>query len=100
MAKWIRAAHVDDFQRSIVFRHKRKQVALFKLPDGIFALDNVCSHEYSELAEGMVVDGTVYCPKHGSRFEICSGKVLDLPATSDVKTYQLDIRDGEIYIYI
>ncbi|AFG37755.1 Rieske (2Fe-2S) protein [Spirochaeta africana] len=100
MAKWVRAAHIDDFQRSHAFRHKRKYIALFKLEDGVYALDNVCSHEYSELSEGMVLDGSVYCPKHGSRFEVRTGKVLDLPATSNVKSYPVRIEDGEIFVQV
>lgn len=66
----------------------------------MYALDNVCSHEYSELSEGMVLDGSVYCPKHGSRFEVRTGKVLDLPATSNVKSYPVRIEDGEIFVQV
>lgn len=100
MAKWVRAAHLDDFRRSYKFRYKRKEIALFKLEDGVYALDNVCSHEYSELSEGMVMDGSVFCPKHGSRFEVRTGKVQDLPATSDVKTYPVEIREGEVFVQV
>lgn len=100
MAKWVRAGHVDDFQRSMKFQYKRKSIALFKQDDQIYALDNVCSHEYSELSEGMILDGSVYCPKHGSRFEIATGKVLDLPATSNVKRYPVNVKDGEIFVQL
>ena len=91
---------MSDFQRSYAFRHKRKHIALFKLEDGVYALDNVCSHEYSELAEGMVLDGSVYCPKHGSRFEVRTGRVLDLPATSNVKSYPVKVENDEIFVQI
>jgi nitrite reductase/ring-hydroxylating ferredoxin subunit len=31
-------------------------------------------HEYSLLSEGEIWEGEVYCPKHGSRFDIRSGE--------------------------
>ncbi len=100
MAKWVEVCGVDDFSRSYKFVKRRKEYALFKLDDGIYCLDNVCSHEYSQLHEGMILDGDVFCPKHGSRFEIKSGKVKDFPATQDVTTYPVKIDDGVVYIKI
>lgn len=101
MPKWVRACNVNDFTRSFLFRHKRREYAIFKLEDEIYCLDNVCSHEYSPLAEGMILDGDVYCPKHGSRFEIKTGAVKDYPATRPVRTFptQLD-ENGDILIQI
>lgn len=99
MAKRIRVCSVSDFSRSYLFVHKRKEYALFKLEDGIYCLDNVCSHEYSPLAEGMVLDGDVYCPKHGSRFDIRTGGVKDLPATRPVRSFPVTVDEqGDVYI--
>lgn len=99
MAKWHKAVGVDEFESTYRFVHRRKEIAIFKLEDGIYATDNSCSHEYSPLAEGMVVDGDVYCPKHGSRFDIRTGAVKDFPATTPVKTYETRIEDGWIWVY-
>ena len=101
MAKWVNVCNIADFSRSYLFRHKRKEYALFKLDDEVFCLDNVCSHEYSPLAEGMVLDGDVFCPKHGSRFDIRTGAVKDYPATRPVKTFEVSVDDaGDISIKI
>ena len=101
MAKWIRACNVSDFSTSFLFVYKRREYALFKLDDGVYCTDNVCSHEYSPLAEGMVLDGDVYCPKHGSRFDIRTGAVKDFPATRPVKTFPVRIEeDGEVFVEV
>ena len=94
MAKWVKACNVNDFQRSYLFRHKRKEYAIFKLEDGVYCTDNVCSHEYSPLAEGMVLDGDVYCPKHGSRFDIRTAAVKDYPATRPLKTFEVNVHEA------
>ncbi len=101
MAKWVRACHMDDFRTGFLFRHKRKEYAIFKLDDGVYCLDNVCSHEYSPLAEGMVLDGDVFCPKHGSRFDVRTGAVKDYPATRPVRTFETRVEEnGDIYIQV
>ena len=101
MAKWVRACHVDDFQKTFLFVHKRKEYALFKLDDGIFCTENSCSHEYSSLSDGMVLDGDVYCPKHGSRFDIRTGAVKDYPATRPVKTFEVKVdENGDVHIRV
>lgn len=43
-------------------------------------------------------EGEVYCPKHGSRFNIRSGQVTGLPATQPVRTYPAKEEDGWIYV--
>jgi nitrite reductase/ring-hydroxylating ferredoxin subunit len=101
MAKWVRACNKDDFNKTRLFVYKRREYALFKLDDGIYCTDNSCSHEYSPLAEGMILDDDVYCPKHGSRFDIRTGAVRDLPATRPVKTFPVRVDDdGEVYVQV
>jgi len=100
MAKWLEAVGVDEFNRSYTFVHRRKEIAIFKLEDGIYATENSCSHEYSPLAEGMVLGGDVFCPKHGSRFDIRTGAVKDFPATRPVKTYPVKVEDGKVWVKV
>ncbi len=80
----------------VVFEGKR--LVLFRLDDGVHALDDVCSHEYSLLSEGEVWDGEVSCAKHGSRFNIRTGAVRGLPATLPVRTYPVKVDGGAIYV--
>ncbi len=98
MAKWRKACAVDDFQSTYKFVYRRKEIALYKLEDGIYATDNSCSHEYSPLHEGMIIGDDVYCPKHGSRFDIRTGAVKDFPATRPVATYPTKVEDGYVWV--
>ncbi len=98
MSKWVKVARVDDFDETVGVECNGHPVALFKLEDGVYALDDICSHEYSRLSEGEVWDEDVYCAKHGSRFEIRSGTVHGLPATKPVNTHEVKVEDGEIYV--
>ena len=73
-------------------------LAVFRVGDKYFALDDTCSHEYSRLSEGEVLDGEVYCPKHGSRFDLRTGEVRGLPATRPVQAYRAKEEDGKLWV--
>ena len=98
MKQWIKVAVETDLDEVMRVEVKGKAYALFRLEDGIFALDDICSHEYSRLSEGDIWDDEVYCPKHGSRFDIRTGKNIGLPATKPVGTYPVKVEDGTVYL--
>lgn len=100
IAQWREVCREDAFRKTHKFAHRRKEIALFRLEDGIYATENSCSHEYSELSEGMIMGDDVYCPKHGSRFDIRTGAVRDLPATRPVKTYPVKVEEGIVYVKV
>lgn len=100
MPRWVKVADETELDEQLAVEVEGKRVALFRLEDGVYALDDICSHEYSLLSEGEIWDDEVYCPKHGSRFEIRSGKVRSLPAFSPVTTHPVKVEDGSIFVEI
>jgi 3-phenylpropionate/trans-cinnamate dioxygenase ferredoxin subunit len=103
LAGWTEVARVTEFsgngeEEVIRVELEGHPLALFKLEDGLFALDDICSHEYSRLSEGEIWDDEVYCPKHGSRFNIHSGAVRGLPAVKPVGSYPVKVEDGRILV--
>jgi len=80
-----------------------QQVAVVNLgEDGFRAIDAVCSHEHYFLDEGDVDtdDGTIECPKHGSLFDVGSGKPLGLPAIKPVATFAVTLTDDAVWIEV
>lgn len=71
-------------------------------PDGIRAIDAVCSHEHAFLDEGEVDTdiATIECPKHGSTFDLETGKARTLPAVQPVRTYDVTTDGDEILIEV
>ena len=98
MDGWVRAARAEELVSTLSVTIEGSPVALFRTEEGICALDDVCSHEYSLLSEGDVWAGEVYCQKHGSRFNLRTGSVTGLPATLPVGTWDVKVEDGEIWI--
>lgn len=73
-------------------------IAVFRTDDGIYALNDRCTHGNYSLSEGWVEDETVECPKHASSFCLADGKVLNLPATVDAPTHSVEVVDGRVLL--
>lgn len=73
-------------------------IAVFRTDEGVYALNDRCTHGNYSLSEGWVEDGTVECPKHASSFCLANGKVLNLPATQDAPTHDVDVVDGRVLL--
>ena len=78
-------------------------VAVVNLGDeGFRAVDAICSHAHYFLDEGDVDPDieTIECPKHGSTFDLNSGKPRSLPATEPVETFAVTTEDDDVYIEV
>lgn len=75
-----------------------RTVAVFNVDGTFYAVDDTCTHEYAPLSQGARNGEIVTCPKHGSRFNVRTGRVLSLPAVVPVSTYPVKVEDGQVYI--
>lgn len=77
-------------------------IAIFKLPSGVYAISDTCTHAETELSDGDVDedDETVECMMHGALFHVPSGEVRALPATQPVKTYPVSVKDGRVFLEV
>jgi naphthalene 1,2-dioxygenase system ferredoxin subunit len=99
-AGWVRAAARSDLAEGEVIGVEvaGRSIALYDADGNVFATDNICTHAYACLSDGWLDGEVIECPLHAARFDIRSGKVLDPPATEDLKTYPVRIIDGEIQV--
>lgn len=73
-------------------------VAVVRTDDGVYAILDECSHAAVPLSEGDVEGCTVECYMHGSRFDLRTGRPLELPATQPVPIYPVQITDTQVLI--
>lgn len=95
---WVRLAAVDELEfESLPCEHGEAKIALFKVDGGVYATGNVCTHDYALLTDGFLEDGCIECPLHAARFDVRTGAVACGPACEPLKTYPIQIRDGEVW---
>ena len=62
------------------------------------AIDDVCTHDGGDLADGELDGDAVECPRHGGRFDLFTGRVLALPPVVPVKAYPVHLDGDEIVV--
>lgn len=82
------------------FEQGEARIALFRFDDAVYAIGDRCSHAEASLAEGEVFDHEVECPRHGSEFDLETGRPGTLPATRPVPVYKVDVDDGEVFVTV
>jgi 3-phenylpropionate/trans-cinnamate dioxygenase ferredoxin component len=82
----------------LVVEIKYRDVAVFRLSDGYYAIEDVCTHDETEIASGEIYQDQIICPRHGARFCLKTGQVKCGPAYESVKTYPVRIHEGRIQV--
>jgi 3-phenylpropionate/trans-cinnamate dioxygenase ferredoxin component len=77
-------------------------VGVYNCSGRLFAIEDRCSHDDGDLVQGEFDQETctVECPRHGSRFDLRTGKPLTLPAYVPVDTFPVAIEDGVIKLEV
>jgi 3-phenylpropionate/trans-cinnamate dioxygenase ferredoxin subunit len=82
--------------------HEDLEIGIFNCAGEVLAIEDRCSHDDGPLVEGELDQDTctVECPRHGSRFDLRTGKPLTLPAYQPVETFPVSVADGIIRVEI
>lgn len=75
-------------------------LAVFRIGDDFYVIGDQCSHAEASLAEGELFDYDVECPRHGSEFDVRTGRPLSLPATRPVPVFAVRVEDGTVMVQI
>ena len=72
-----------------------KQIAVYNVNGTFYATDNVCTHAFALLSDGLLADCVVECPLHNARFDVRTGAVLTSPAERALECYPVRL-NGDI----
>jgi 3-phenylpropionate/trans-cinnamate dioxygenase ferredoxin subunit len=75
-----------------------REIVLCHTREGVFALDNTCTHAEARLSEGRLRATRLVCPLHGASFDVRDGRVLGPPAEAPLTTHAVRVVDGAIEI--
>jgi 3-phenylpropionate/trans-cinnamate dioxygenase ferredoxin subunit len=78
------------------------EIGVFNCAGTVYAIEDRCSHDNGTLVEGELDQEacTIECPRHGSLFDLKTGKPLTLPAYVPVDTFQVIIEDEKIKVEV
>jgi 3-phenylpropionate/trans-cinnamate dioxygenase ferredoxin subunit len=101
MSTWVAACGTDDVEPEdlIGVTLDGRPLAVYRSPaDEYFATDLMCTHEATSLADGLVMDYEIECPKHNGRFDYRTGKGKGAPICVDLRTYPTRVEGGTVFV--
>jgi 3-phenylpropionate/trans-cinnamate dioxygenase ferredoxin subunit len=96
------AAEMSSGEMRLVETIEGAKIGVFNCGGTLYAIEDRCSHDDGPLAEGPfdAATCTVECPRHGSLFDLTSGRPKTLPAYQPVQTYPVTIEDDTIKLEV
>jgi nitrite reductase/ring-hydroxylating ferredoxin subunit/ferredoxin-thioredoxin reductase catalytic subunit len=76
----------------------KRDIAVVRVGDDVFALSNLCRHAFGPLSEGFMDGFFLMCPWHGWRYDVRDG-TTDHP-NADVATFPVTVKDGEVLVSV
>ena len=76
-----------------------RSVAVFRIKDQYYAIQNNCLHRGGPLGEGEVRDYEVTCPWHGWKYNIMDGSFSLIP-TLKVMTFPVKVEPGGVFVEV
>jgi 3-phenylpropionate/trans-cinnamate dioxygenase ferredoxin subunit len=95
------AAELTSGEMRLV-EHDGMKIGVFNCEGTLYAIEDRCSHDDGPLAEGGFDPATctVECPRHGSLFDLTTGRPKTLPAFKPVQTFPITIADDTIQLEV
>ncbi|MEU9043908.1 MULTISPECIES: bifunctional 3-phenylpropionate/cinnamic acid dioxygenase ferredoxin subunit [unclassified Kitasatospora] len=99
---FLRACALSDLQEDVPRRVDLNgvPVSVVRTDEGVFAVNDICSHANVSLSEGEVEDCMIECWLHGSSFDLRTGKPSGLPATKPVAVYPVKIEGDDVLVSV
>jgi 3-phenylpropionate/trans-cinnamate dioxygenase ferredoxin subunit len=88
--------------RLVCRAHGSCRIALARVGDEVFAIDDVCTHAGASLSEGDLGregEFLLTCPWHEAHFDVRNGKVhQDTAWATDTRSYPVEVRGEEVWV--
>ncbi len=97
---WVEIGAADELAAGerMVLQIDDKFVAVFNVDGDYFAIEDRCSHDDGELADGALNGCEIECSRHGAKFDIRTGKALSSPAIVDIESYGVKVEADSLLL--
>ena len=73
-------------------------VAVYNIGGEFYVTDNECTHGAASLAEGILEDDIIECTLHFGAFNVKTGKAVQAPCFTALRTYKVVLQDGQVMV--
>jgi 3-phenylpropionate/trans-cinnamate dioxygenase ferredoxin component len=97
-AKAVGRSRIPLLKAAGIGRAKEGRITLANVAGTLYAIDDTCTHRGCSLGDGKLDGSTIQCACHGSRFDVTSGAVVRGPAEDPVRSYPVQVANGEVQV--
>ena len=100
MSEQVRVASLSDLPqgKTLAVEVDQREVLLCHTAEGVFAVDNLCTHGAARLCEGKLKGQRILCPLHGAAFDVRNGEALSRPAVRPLASHAVALNGDDILI--
>ena len=100
MSDWVDVARVEAIStgKPVHVDIDGAGIAVFRLDDAFYAIEDVCTHDGGQLTGGCVENDQIICPRHGARFSIRTGEALSAPAYEPTAKFPVRVENGMVQV--
>ena len=98
--EFIQVADITDIElnQSLTVNVDDIDILICHTSEGVFAVEDKCSHADIPLCGGQIIDKYITCPVHGAVFDLSDGSVQSPPAFEDLRTFEVLLEDTSISV--
>jgi nitrite reductase/ring-hydroxylating ferredoxin subunit len=102
MGKWQSVGREGDLAEGEMkeIRIGARSTALYWIEGQYHATDNVCTHAFAHLTDGLLEGAIIERPLHGGRFDIGTGQGLAAPIVKDREVVAVRISNGDVQLML
>jgi 3-phenylpropionate/trans-cinnamate dioxygenase ferredoxin component len=99
---WVDAGSIEDIPAGrvkLVFHEPDDlRIAVCNVDGQFYAIEDVCTHDGGPLDQGQLEGNEIECPRHGARFDVCTGRATLMPAVMPVRTFQVKVEGDRVLV--
>ncbi len=97
--RFLKVAQVSDVptDRGCLVEVAGRKIALFRVGESVYAVDDICPHKGGPLNEGRLNEGVVSCPWHHWGFDVRTGAMPSVPSKK-IACFPVHVEAGDVYL--
>lgn len=104
---FVKVAETSEFSvgKMKVVKLEEKEILIANMNGNYYAIENKCTHAGGDLSKGSLDGSIVTCPRHGSKFDLTTGKVVSgpkilffHPKIKDEPSYEVKVEGKDIFL--
>ncbi|HEU4359755.1 MAG TPA: non-heme iron oxygenase ferredoxin subunit [Xanthobacteraceae bacterium] len=75
-----------------------ERIAIYNIEGTFYATEAHCTHAMADLADGILEGDVIECSLHFGAFHVPSGKAVQPPCETALRTFRTGVKDGQVYV--